>query len=78
MPGEPNVIVAAAAPIPSDPSPIRSDGPKVKSIQGPVKGNLFEYDAEEGEEDDGDALVFDREENLSTADQKMNPGMQQK
>ena len=39
-----------------------------------MKGNLFDYDEEEvGEEDDAAEMVFDREDNLSTADQNMNP-----
>ena len=66
------MIVAAAAPIPSDPSPLQSTEKK----QWPVKGNLFDPgDHEEGEGEEEDDMVFDREENLSTADQNLNPGL---
>ena len=57
QPPEPTVIVAQAAPVPPDPLPVQA-----------VKGNLFEYnDEEEGEGEDAEGL-FNKEENLSTAD----------
>lgn len=51
------MIVAQAAPVPPDPLPVEA-----------VKGNLFEYnDEEEGEGEDAEGL-FNKEDNLSTAD----------